>query len=368
MPKVPFLNLSAQFASIREEILPAITETMENSQFILGPRVKAFEDAFASYCGAKHAIGMNNGTSALHLALLAAGISQGDEVITTPMTFVATTAAILYAGATPVFVDIDPESRNLNPAKIEAAITSRTKAILPVHLYGQMADMSSICAIAKKHGLVVIEDAAQAHGAEWNGKRAGSWGDMACFSFYPGKNLGACGEGGAVVTSDEKLAGRLQCLRNWGQEGRYNHVLHGFNARLEGVQGAALEVKLRHLEKWTERRRQVAAIYAEKLAGISGLSLPKELSEARHVYHIYAVRVNDRLDLQRRLAEKGIETAIHYPQAVHQLVCYKDKPFAKGSLPFAEQCAAEVLSLPMCPMLTDEQVMEVCTCIKEIMR
>ena len=364
---IPFLNLNAQFVSIREELLSAVTETLESTQFTLGPRVKAFEDAFASYCGASHAIGMNSGTSALHLALAAAGIGPGDEVITSPMTFLATTAAILYAGATPVFVDIDPESRNMDPAKIEAAVTPRTKALLPVHLYGQMADMRQICAIAEKYGLLVIEDAAQAHGAEWDGKRAGSWGHMACFSFYPGKNLGACGEAGAVVTSDEALAARLRSLRDWGQEGRYNHVLPGFNARMESVQGAALEVKLRHLEGWNERRRQVAAIYAEKLGGIPGLGLPREAPEARHVYHIYAVRVIDRLGLQRRLTEKGIGTGIHYPQAIHELACYKTMPFAQGNWPQAEKCAAEVLSLPMCPMLTDKEALEVCACVQEAM-
>jgi dTDP-4-amino-4,6-dideoxygalactose transaminase len=362
---IPFLNLNAQFNSIRDELLAAAVGALESTQYILGPRVKAFEDAFASYCGVSHAIGMNSGTSALHLALVAAGIGSGDEVITTPMTFMATTAAILYAGATPVFVDIEDESRNIDPAKIEAAITPRTKAILPVHLYGQMADMPRICEIAKKHGLIVIEDAAQSHGAEWKGKRAGSWGIMACFSFYPGKNLGACGEAGAVVTPDGALAGRLRSLRDWGQEGRYNHVLAGFNARMDAVQGATLEVKLRHLERWNERRRQVAAIYLEKLAYVPGLLLPREAKEARHIYHIYAVRVADRLGLQRRLTEKGIGTGIHYPQAVHQLVCYKDKPFAKGSWPNAEQCAAETLSLPICPMMTDEQVFEVCECVRE---
>jgi len=364
---IPFLNLNAQFNSIRDELLSAATEALESTKYILGPKVKAFEDAFASYCGVSHAIGMNSGTSALHLALVAADIGPGDEVITTPMTFMATTAAILYAGATPVFADIESESRNIDPAKIEAAITPHTKAILPVHLYGQMANMPRICEIAKKHGLIVIEDAAQSHGAEWNGKRAGSWGLMACFSFYPGKNLGACGEAGAVVTSDDVLAGRLRTLRDWGQEGRYNHVLPGFNARMDAVQGAILEVKLRHLERWNERRRQVAAIYSEKFADMPGIRLPQVAKEARHVYHIYAVRVADRLGLQRRLTGKGIGTGIHYPQAVHQLACYKDKPFANGSYPNAEQCAAETLSLPMCPMLTDSEVLEVCKCIKEVM-
>ena len=356
---IPVLNLKAQFASIQAEILSEVTEVLESGQYVLGPKVMAFEEAFAAFCGVRHAVGTNSGTSALHLALVAAGIGPGDEVITTPMTFMATTAAILYSGATPVFVDIDPESCNMDPAKIEAAVTPRTKAILPVHLYGQMADMPRICAVADKYGLLVIEDAAQAHGAEWNGQRAGSWGRMACFSFYPGKNLGACGEAGAVVTSDDALAARLRSMRDWGQEGRYNHVLPGFNARMDAIQGAVLGVKLRYLDGWTARRRQVAAIYTEKLAGLPGFRLPQEAREARHVYHIYAVRVADRLGLQQRLTEKEIGSGIHYPQAVHQLACYKDMPFAKGNWPYAEQCAAETLSLPMCPMLTDEEVLEV---------
>jgi dTDP-4-amino-4,6-dideoxygalactose transaminase len=364
---VPFLNLKVLFATIHAEILAEVTEVLESAQYVLGPKVAAFEKAFAAYCGVRHTVGTNSGTSALHMALVAADIRPGDEVITTPMTFMATTAAILYAGAMPVFVDIDPESSNMDPAKIEAAITPRTKAIMPVHLYGHMADMPRICAIAEKHGLLVIEDAAQAHGAEWNGKRAGSWGHMACFSFYPGKNLGACGEAGAVVTSDDALAERLATHRDWGQKGRYNHVLAGFNARMEGIQGAVLGVKLRHLEGWTEQRRHIAAMYAEKLTGIPGLLLPQKAPEARHVYHIYAVRVADRLGLQVRLTEKGIGTGIHYPQAVHQLACYKDMPFTKGSWPHAEQCAAEVLSLPMCPMMTDAQVLEVCLHIREFM-
>jgi len=364
---VPFLNLKAQFASIRAEILAEVTEVLESSQFVLGPKVAAFEEAFAAYCNVSYAVGTNSGTSALHLALVAAGIGPGDEVITTPMTFMATTAAILYAGATPVFVDIDQESCNIDPSRIEDAITPRTKAILPVHLYGQMADMPRICAIAEKNNILLIEDAAQAHGAEWNGKRAGSWGIMACFSFYPGKNLGAYGEGGAVVTSNEVLAARLRSLRNWGQEGQYNHVLPGYNARMEGLQGAVLGVKLRHLEKWTERRRSIATMYDAELSGTPGFTLPVQSQYARHVYHIYAVRTPDRTSLQKRLADRGIGTGIHYPQAVHQLTCYKDMPFVQGSWPNAEQCAAEVLSLPMCPMMTDMQVQEVFAAVREVM-
>lgn len=363
---IPFLDLKGQFASIREEVLSEVLDALDSAQYILGPKVQAFEEAFAQYCNTRYAIGVNNGTSALHMALVAADIGPGDEVITTPMTFMATTAAILYAGATPVFADIDPQTCNIEPQNIEQLITKRTKAILPVHLYGQMADMPRICELAKKHGLLVIEDAAQAHGAEWSGKRAGYWGDMACFSFYPGKNLGACGEAGAVTTSDEKLAERLRMHRDWGQQGKYNHVLAGFNTRMEGIQGAVLGVKLRHLEKWTERRREIAAIYNRELFGLPGLTLPTEAAESRHVYHVYSVRTATRTALQQKLQDAGIGTGIHYPHIVPKLACYADMPFAQGSWPIAEQCAAQTLSLPMCPMLEDEDVVRVCSVIKEL--
>jgi dTDP-4-amino-4,6-dideoxygalactose transaminase len=284
----------------------------------------------------------------LHLALLAADIGPGDEVITVSMTFVATTAAILYSGAKPVFVDVDPVSWTMNPALIEAAITPRTKAILPVHLHGQMADMDPIMEIARRHGLVVIEDACQAHGAEYKGRRAGSIGDMGCFSFYPGKNLGAYGEGGAVVTSNEQYAKTIRMLRDWGQEKRYHHVLKGFNYRMEGFQGAILRVKLRHLEKWTEARRTHARAYGAALKD-AGVGIPVEVSGRRHVYHVYAVRSSERAAIQQALQAEGIHTGLHYPIPVHLQEAHKDLGYRKGDFPMSEAAAAEVLSLPMYP-------------------
>jgi dTDP-4-amino-4,6-dideoxygalactose transaminase len=290
---IPFVDLKAQYRSIKPEIDEAVARVLESGHFALGPEVAAFEEEFAAYCQAKHAIGVNSGTSALHLALLAAGIGPGDEVITVPHTFVATVAAIHYTGARTVFVDIDPRSFTMDPALIEAAITPRTKAILPVHLYGQMADMDSILEIARKHKLLVIEDAAQAHGAEYRGRRAGSLGDLGCFSFYPGKNLGAYGEGGMVVTNNPEYTRTVRMLRDWGAETKYEHMLKGYNYRLEGMQGAILRVKLRHLEAWTEARRAHATFYDELLTG-SGVKTPEAMPYARHVYHIYAVRTAQR--------------------------------------------------------------------------
>src|SRR5579862_1221102 len=271
--KVPYLDLKAQYHSIKPEIDAAISRVLESCQFVLGPEVAGFEQEFAAYCGATECIAMNSGTSALHLALLAAGVGPGDEVITVPFTFVASVSAVTYAGARPVLVDIDPRSFTIDPAAIEAAITPRTKAILPVHLYGQSADMDPIMEIARRHGLVVIEDAAQAHGAKYKGHPVGSVGDMACFSFYPGKNLGAYGEGGAVTTSKPEYAQTIRMLRDWGQDRKYHHVLRGFNYRMEGFQGAILRVKLRHLEAWTEARRAVVTQYNDLLAD-SGVETP----------------------------------------------------------------------------------------------
>ena len=301
---IPFVDLKAQYASIKTEVNAAIQGVLDTCQFTLGSEVAKFEEEFAAYSGAKLGIGVNTGTSALHLALLAAGIGPGDEVITVPFTFVATVAAIYYTGATPVFVDIDPRTFTMDPAALEAAITPRTKAIIPVHLYGQSADMDPILAIARKHKLLVIEDAAQAHGAEYKGRRAGSMGDMGCFSFYPGKNLGAYGEGGMVVTDNAEYARTIRMLRDWGAEKKYQHVLKGYNFRLEGIQGAVLRVKLRHLEGWTEARRAAAARYDRALAG-SGVPTPEALAHNRHVYHIYAIRTPERQAWLDALARAG---------------------------------------------------------------
>jgi dTDP-4-amino-4,6-dideoxygalactose transaminase len=364
---IPFVDLKAQYASIKGEVQTAIQGILDTCQFTLGSEVVAFEQEFAAYSQAKFGIGVNTGTSALHLALLAAGIGPGDEVITVPFTFVATVAAIHYTGARPVFVDIEPRSFTMDPAAIEAAITPRTKAILPVHLYGQPADMDPIIAIARKRGLIVIEDAAQAHGAEYKGRRAGSLGDMACFSFYPGKNLGAYGEGGMVVTSNPEYTRTIRMLRDWGAEKKYQHVLKGYNYRLEGIQGAVLRVKLRHLEAWTEARRAAAARYDRLFAG-TPVAAPAAMPYARHVYHIYAVRTGQRAAWQEALQGQGIQTGIHYPHPVHLLPAYADLGYKAGQFPHSERAANEVLSLPMFPELTAQQGEQVAAAVVALAR
>ena len=362
---IPFVDLKAQYVSIKNEVNAAIQGVLDSCQFTLGSEVAAFEEEFAAYCQTQHGVGVNTGTSALHLALLAAKVGPGDEVITVPFTFVATVAAIHYTGARPVFVDIDPSSFTMDVNAIEAAITDKTKAILPVHLYGRPADMDPILEIARKRNLVVIEDAAQAHGAEYKGRRAGSLGDMGCFSFYPGKNLGAYGEGGMVVTGNAEYARTIRMLRDWGAERKYEHVLKGYNFRLEGLQGAVLRVKLRHLEAWTEARRSIATRYDRLLAG-SGVPTPAAMPHARHVYHIYAIRTQQRQVWQKALLEQGIQTGIHYPIPVHLLPAYADLGYTRGQFPNAERAADEVLSLPMFPELTATQCETVCSAIRKL--
>ena len=362
---IPFLDLKAQYASIKPEIDAAIMKILESSQFVLGEEVAGFERDFAAYCGAKHAIAVNTGTSALHLALLAAGVGAGDEVITIPFTFVATVSAICYTGAKPVFVDIDPVTFTMDPAKLEQAITPRTKAILPVHLYGQMADMDPILEIARRHNLPVIEDACQAHGAEYHGHRAGSLGVSGCFSFYPGKNLGAYGEGGAVVTSNDEHAKTIRMLRDWGQSQRYHHVLKGFNYRMEGLQGAILRVKLRYLEQWTELRREHGRQYTKLLTGSAVAAAPVEAAGRRHVYHIYAVRTADRDGLQRILQAEGVQTGLHYPIPVHLQEAHADLGHRAGDFPQSEAAAREVLSLPLFPEMTATQVEQVVAAVRQ---
>jgi dTDP-4-amino-4,6-dideoxygalactose transaminase len=361
---IPFLDLKAQYTSIKPEIDAAVMKILESSQFVLGEEVAGFERDFAAYCGATHAIAVNSGTSALHLALLAAGIGAGDEVVTIPFTFVATVSAICYTGAQPVFVDIDPRTFTMDPAKLEQAITPRTKAILPVHLYGQMADMDAILEIARRHGVPVIEDACQAHGAEYNGRRAGSLGVSGCFSFYPGKNLGAYGEGGAVVTSNDEHAKTIRMLRDWGQSQRYHHVLKGFNYRMEGLQGAILRVKLRYLEQWTELRRAHARQYTRLLTG-STVAAPVEATGRRHVYHVYAVRTATRETLQRQLQSEGVHTGLHYPIPVHLQEAHADLGYKRGDFPESEAAADAVLSLPMYPELTATQVEQVVAAVRQ---
>lgn len=356
---VPFIDLKQQYLGIRDEVLSAVDRVFESTQFVLGKEVSAFEEEFAAYCGVRHGIAVNSGTSALHLALLAGGVGPGDEVITVPLTFVATTAAIVYTGARPVFVDVDPATYTMDPALIKAAITPRTKAILPVHLYGHAADMDAICSIARRHNLLVVEDAAQAHGAEYKGRRCGSIGDLGCFSFYPGKNLGAYGEGGIVTTDSPEFARTIRMLRDWGTEKKYHHVLKGFNYRMEGVQGAILRIKLRYLEAWTEARRRNASAYNKLLRESSGLSLPAESDGNRHVYHVYAVLTSRRREFIEALEARGVQTGIHYPVPVHFLPAYSDLNYQPGDFSQAERIASQEVSLPMFPEMTPAQIDEV---------
>ena len=361
---IPFVDLKAQYHSIKGEIDAAISDVLENSSFVLGKHVAAFEEDFAAYCQTSYAQGVNSGTSALHLAMLAAGIGPGDEVITVTMTFVATVAAIGYTGARPVFVDVDPVSYTMDPARIEAAITERTKAIVPVHLYGQPADMDPILEIARRHNLIVIEDAAQAHGAKYKGRRVGGIGDLGCFSFYPGKNLGAYGEGGAVVTNRPEYNRTIRMLRDWGAEKRYHHVLKGYNYRLEGIQGAILQVKLRYLDRWTECRRAHASGYTRLLEG-SGVQTPAVMPYGSHVFHVYALRSPERDRLQQALQSNGVQTGIHYPFPVHLLEAWSDLGYPKGSFPVSEQIAAEELSLPMYAEMPAEAVEQVAAAVHQ---
>ncbi|MBO3463336.1 DegT/DnrJ/EryC1/StrS family aminotransferase [Aetokthonos hydrillicola Thurmond2011] len=352
---IPFVDLKAQYLSIKEEIDSAVLKVLESTQFVLGSEVAAFEQEFAQYCSADYSVALNTGTSALHLALLAAGVCPGDEVITTPFTFVASVAAIVYTGATPIFVDIDPVSYTIDVTKIEQAISEKTKAILPVHLYGQPADMDPILEISRRYGLTVIEDAAQAHRAEYQGRRVGSIGDIGCFSFYPGKNLGAYGEGGAIVTNNPEYAKTIRMLRDWGQESKYHHALKGYNYRMDGVQGAILRLKLRYLDKWTEARRTHAAAYDRLLAN-SGVTTPTVMCYSYHVYHVYAVRTSQRERLQQQLNAQGIQTGIHYPIPVHLQAAYLDLDYKFGDFPHSELAAREELSLPMYAELTTDQI------------
>ncbi|OLD89978.1 MAG: erythromycin biosynthesis sensory transduction protein eryC1 [Verrucomicrobia bacterium 13_1_20CM_4_54_11] len=363
--KVPFLDLKAHHAPLTEEFDRAIREVIESSAFAGGPFVERFEEEFASFCGSSYAIGVGNGTDALWLALLALGIGEGDEVITVPNTFIATAEAITYCKARPVFVDVDPDTFTMNPAELEKSLTKKTKAIIPVHLFGQPADMDPILEFARANGLFVVEDAAQAHGAQYKGQKAGTMGDAGCFSFYPGKNLGAFGEAGAVVTNDPELRKQIQMLRDHGQSRKYYHSTMGWNCRMDGIQAAILSVKLSHLDKANSLRRKHALEYNQAFAGIDEVLTPFEAKYARHVYHVYAVRVQERDAVLRHLQEKGVGCAVHYPVPVHLQEAGRNLGSTKGAFPIAEKLADEFLSLPMFPELTEEQIEYVGRCVSE---
>ena len=363
--KVPFLDLKGQYQKIKAEVDREIQAVIDSCAFINGPATKNFEKNFAHYCGVKYAVGMANGTDALHLALRAIGIGKGDEVITAPNTFIATTEAITLAGATPVFADIHPGTYNIDVSKIEEKITSKTKAIIPVHLFGQPAEMTPILALAKKYNIKIIEDACQAHGAFYHGNRVGSFGDVACFSFYPGKNLGAYGDGGAVVTNDETIARNVARLADHGSLLKYQHDVEGVNSRLDSIQAAILNVKLNHLDQWNDQRRNNASLYNEFLKDVGGVITPVELENTKPVYHLYVIQVDNRDDLLNKLKEEGIGTGIHYPKALHQQPAYHYLGLKEGSFPVAEQCTSRYLSLPMFPELTEPMIKTVCDAIKK---
>lgn len=352
---VPFVDLKQQYASIKTEVDAAIARVIENTSFILGPEVRAFEAAFAEYVGARACIAVNSGTAALQLALMAAGVGAGDEVIVPSFTFFATAEAVSVLGATPVFVDVDPVSYTVTAAAFERVITPRTRAVIPVHLYGQAADLDPILELARRHNLHVIEDAAQAHGAEYKDKRVGALGSAGCFSFYPSKNLGAYGEAGAVVTNDEQFATRLRLLRDHGSTSKYAHAIVGYNFRMEEIQAAVLNVKLPHLKSWNDARRARAARYNAALSN-SSLVLPREMDYARHVYHVYAVQSEQRDELQKSLTAAGVQTGVHYPIPIHLQPAYASLGYKRGDLPVTEALAERVLSLPMFPELSDGQI------------
>lgn len=356
--QVPFLDLRTQHQAIWPEIQAALAPVMAEAAFILGPAVERFEQHFASYLGVRHCIGLNNGTSALHLALLASGVGPGDEVITTPHSWISTTWAISYVGARPVFVDIDPITYTLDPEQVERALTPRTRALLPVHLYGQSADLEPLLALARRHGLVLIEDAAQAHGARLNGRRVGSFGLAGCFSFYPGKNLGAFGEAGAVVTDNDDVAQHIRRLRDHAQQGRHCHVEIGYNMRMEGIQASVLDVKLNYLDSWNANRARHARRYRELLADVPYLELPADPRPEGHVWHVFVVLLRDveREVVRAQLASAGVATGVHYPTPIPFQPAYAHLGYRPGDFPVAEDVMRRCLSLPMFPNLTDEQI------------
>lgn len=359
---IPAIDLSRQYASIKQELDAAIQSVLDGGIYASGQAVAAFEREFARYCGVNQCVAVNSGTSALHLAMIAAGVKPGDEVITVPFTFVATAWAISYVGAKPVFVDIDPRTFTMDAEKLSRAIGSKTRAVIPVHLYGQMAQMDSIRDVCADNELALIEDAAQAHGAEYRGRRAGAWGKIGCFSFYPTKNLGAFGEAGALTTNDPAIAERLRHLRDHAQTQKYRHEELGYNYRMDELQGCILKVKLRHLEDWNNARIEKAITYKAKLRNTS-VSLPFAAPEVRHVWHQFVVRCSARDRLQRHLSSAGIGTSLHYPVPIHLQPAYRHLGYRRGAFPVSEQVAAECLSLPMFPELREDEIERVCHAI-----
>src|SRR5262245_7335622 len=364
---VPFMDLKAQFAGLKDDVLPALEQAAESAAFILGPRVAEFEAAFAEYVGARHCVAVNSGTSALHLALLAAGVGPGDEVITVPMTFIATSWAITYCGAVPVYVDVDPVTYTMDPVLVEARITPRTKAILPVHLYGQAADLGALSFIGRRHGIPVIEDACQAHGATYDRRPVGAIGQSGCFSFYPGKNLGAFGEGGAVVTNDPAKAERMRILRDHAQPTRYVHTEIGFNYRMDGLQGAVLKIKLVKLPAWTARRVELATRYDQLLADLP-VHRPVTAAGRGHVWHLYVILHPERDRLRDALAARNVQTGLHYPKPLHQQQAYAHLGYQDGQFPVTERIASQCLTIPLYPEMTDVQQDAVVDALRDAIR
>jgi dTDP-4-amino-4,6-dideoxygalactose transaminase len=365
---IPFIDFSEQYKLIKDEIHTGLEKVFQKGDYILGDAAKNFEQNFARYCEAKCGVGVNSGTDALYLAIAALGIQEGDEVILPTFTFIATALCVSYAGATPVFVDVENDSYNIDPKAFEKAITKRTKAVIPVHIYGQPADMQEINAIARKHGIKVVEDAAQAHGSTYQGKKVGSLGDVACFSFYPTKSLGAFGDAGMIVTSDAGINEKALMLRDYGRQGRYEHKIKGYNSRLDTVQAVVLAAKLKHLDQWNKMRADAAAHYNQILKGVTNVVTPVLKSDRTHVYQTYAVRIKNgkRDQVLDGLKAKGVSSLIHYPIPLHLQEAYKELNYKKGDFPVSEKLADEVLSLPMFPHITKQQIESVCASLKEL--
>lgn len=368
MARIPFVDLKAQYSSIKSEVLPAIEQVLESTAFVLGKAVSDFEQAFAASHDLKFFYGLNSGTAGNHLALWSLGIGKGDEVIIPANTFIATAWGATLCGATPVFADVEYDSFNIDPVKLEAAITPRTRAVVAVHLYGQPADMDRLRAVTDRHGIALVEDCAQSHFAEYKGRKTGGLGLTSSFSFYPGKNLGAYGEGGAAATNDAALGRKIRMFRDHGSEKKYYHETYGHNYRMEGIQGAVLGVKMRHIVAWTEARRRHAARYNELLKGVRGICTPTEMPYAKHVYHLYVLRAERRDELQKHLETKGVATGLHYPVPLHVQQAFAHLGYKKGDFPVTERLAGEILSLPMYAELTDEQIQYVCDSVSEFYR